>query len=84
MPYHQSAEKHIRKSKKQRLMNRQYKSQLSTLIKDIRKASSKKEAEKVLQNAIPCLDKLSSKGIIHRNKAANQKSKLTKFVNTLK
>ena len=84
MPHHQSAEKRIRKSKKQRLINRQYKSQLTTLTKEVRKASNKKEAEKALQNLIPCLDKLSSKRVIHSNKAANQKSKLTKFVNTLK
>jgi small subunit ribosomal protein S20 len=80
MPHNKSAKKRIRKSQKQRLINRQYKSKLSTLTKEVRKAASKKEAEKALKSVIPCLDKLATKGIIHHNKAANQKSKLTKFV----
>ena len=80
MPHHKSAEKRIRKSEKQRIINHQYKSKLSTLTKAVREAPSKKEADQALKNIIPYLDKLASKGLIHRNKAANQKSKLTKFV----
>jgi small subunit ribosomal protein S20 len=81
MPHNKSAKKRIRKSQKQRVINRQYKSKLSTLTKDVRKAATKKEAEKALHNVLPYLDKLAGKRLIHPNKATNQKSKLTKFVN---
>ena len=83
MAHHQSAIKRIRTAAKQRTVNRQYRSKLQTLIKSVRSAKKKKEAEEVLSKALPYLDKMASKKIIHKNKAANQKSKLTKFVNQL-
>jgi small subunit ribosomal protein S20 len=46
-------------------------------------AKKKKEAEEALSQALPYVDKMASKKIIHKNKAANQKSKLTKYVNQL-
>jgi small subunit ribosomal protein S20 len=46
-------------------------------------ASDKKSAEPELRTTVALLDKMASKGIIHRNKAANQKSRLTRFVNSL-
>jgi small subunit ribosomal protein S20 len=46
--------------------------------------TDKAEAEKQLVVVYSTLDKLYKKGIIHRNKAANQKSKLARFVNNLK
>ena len=81
MPHHKSAIKRVRKSQKQRIINRQYKSKLSSLTKAVRTAPSKEDAEQALKKVIPCLDKLASKKVIHHNKASNQKSKLTKFVN---
>jgi small subunit ribosomal protein S20 len=83
MAHHQSAIKRIRTSTKQRLVNRQYRSKLHTLVKAVRSAKKKKEGEEALAEALPYLDKMASKSIIHKNKAANQKSKLTKFVNQL-
>lgn len=84
MAHHQSAVKRIRTSAKRRLVNRQRKSKLLTLTKAVRNAASKEEAETALKNVIPYLDKIAGKGVIHRNRAANQKSKLTKFVDSLK
>jgi small subunit ribosomal protein S20 len=46
-------------------------------------AKKKKEGEEALAQALPYLDKMASRNIIHKNKAANQKSKLTKYVNQL-
>lgn len=83
MAHHKSANKRIRTSSKRRLVNRQRKSKLLTLTKAVRNASSKEDAQAALQRILPYLDKITSSGIIHRNKAANQKSKLTKFVNSL-
>ena len=81
MPHHKSAAKRVRKSQKQRMINRQYKSKLSTLTKSVRSANTKQEAEEAFKKVTPYLDKLASKKLIHRNKASNQKSKLAKFVN---
>ena len=83
MAHHQSAVKRIRTSEKKRIVNRQQKSKLNTLIKSVRTAKNKKEAEGALSEVFPYLDKMASVKIIHKNKAANQKSKLTKFVNQL-
>ena len=45
--------------------------------------SDKKEAAKLLPEVESMLDKLTKRNIIHSNKAANLKSKLSKFVNSL-
>jgi len=83
MAHHKSAFKRIRTSRKRRLVNRQRKSKLLTLTKSVRNAASKEEAQEALQIVLPYLDKIATKNVIHPNKAANQKSKLTKFVNSL-
>ena len=83
MAHHKSAIKRIRTSSKRRLVNRQRRSKLVTLTKSVRNANSKEDAQTAFQHLLPYLDKVSSQGIIHRNKAANQKSKLTKFVTSL-
>jgi small subunit ribosomal protein S20 len=83
MAHHKSALKRIRTSAKRRLVNRQKRSKLHTLTTAIRKATTKEEGQAALALIVPYLDKLSAKNIIHKNKAANQKSKLTKFVSSL-
>ena len=83
MAHHQSAIKRIRTSAKKRTVNRQKRSKLQTMIKSVRTAKNKKDAEVALTATLPILDKMASKNIIHKNKAANQKSKLTRFVNQL-
>ena len=83
MAHHKSAKKRIRKSAKENLANRSNMSNLKTVIKKVESAKGKEEAEQLLRDAISVLDKSVSKGIIHKNKAANKKSSLTKFVKTL-
>ena len=83
MAHHQSAVKRIRTSAKRRLVNRGERKKLTTLTKAVRQAASKEEAEKALQPVLTFLDRAASKKIIHQNKAANQKSKLTRFVNRM-
>jgi small subunit ribosomal protein S20 len=56
---------------------------MATLIKSVRMAENKKDAEAALIEALPYLDKIASSNIIHKNKASNQKSKLTKFVSKM-
>ena len=53
-------------------------------IKKLKGLTSQKEAKKLLPVVTSLIDKLSKKNIVHKNKAANLKSKLTKHVISLK
>jgi len=78
-----SSQKRLRQSIKRNLRNRHYKTKLKTATKKLTSLSEKSEAEAELRKTISLIDKLVSKGIIHKNKAANKKSQLTKLVNSL-
>lgn len=78
-----SALKRIRNSETKRLRNRYQHKSTRTVVKKIRMAKSKAEAESLLPNAFSMLDKLVKNNIIHKNKAANLKGKLCKHVATL-
>ena len=75
--------KRVRQSIKYNLTNRAYKSQVNTLIKKVLAETKKKDAESSLKEAVKLIDKVASKGIIHKNKAANKKSSLYKHINSL-
>ncbi len=83
MAHHKSTIKRIRTSLKQRAYNRQYRSQLATMIKSIMNSESKEAAESKLPSAYKLIDQLVHKNIIHKNKAAHQKSRLTRHVTAL-
>lgn len=83
MAHHKSAKKRIRQSAVRRLRNRYYGKTTRNAIRKIRALTDKAEAEKVLPEVISMIDKLAKKNIIHKKNAANKKSKLTKFVNSL-
>lgn len=83
MAHHKSAIKRIKTNEKARLRNRQYRSQMKTEIKKLSETTDRKEAETQLRKTISTLDKLAAKGIIHKNKAANKKSKLSNHVKNL-
>jgi small subunit ribosomal protein S20 len=53
-------------------------------IKRIRTATEKEKALTELRKTVKLLDQLAAKGVIHKNKAANNKSALTKLVSKLK
>ena len=83
MANHKSALKRIRSNEAKRLRNKyQYKTTRNA-VRDLRSAEDKKEAEGKLGNVISMLDKLAKNNIIHKNKAGNLKSKLTKHVAAL-
>lgn len=84
MARHLSAEKQARKAVKQHERNKAYLSRMRTAIKKVRLAKDKDKAEAALREVYKLLDQLASKKIIHKNKAAQQKSKLTKFVSAIK
>ncbi len=78
--------KRIRTNEKARLRNKAVKTELKTYVRRVREAiaaGDKESAESALQVASRKLDKAVSKGVIHRNQAANRKSKLARQVNKL-
>ncbi len=81
MANHKSAIKRIRANATKRLRNRYQAKTTRTFIKRLRNAVSKEEAQALLPKVTSMLDRLAKKNVIHKNKAANNKSKLTKFVN---
>ena len=74
--------KRVRQSKRDNLRNRHYKSMMKTSIKKVLQAN-KSDATELLKEAISTIDRVYSKGIIHKNRASHHKSKLTKHVNNL-
>ena len=83
MPQHKSAKKRMRTSARKRAYNRMNKSRMKTAIKDLQDMQDKAVAEEKYKKVTTILDRLATKGIIHKNTAANRKSKLAKFVRTL-
>jgi len=83
MANHKSALKRIRANNVRRLRNRYQHKSARSVIKQLRAVTDKKDAEKQLNKAISMLDKLAKTNVIHKNKASNLKSKLTKHVRAL-
>lgn len=86
MANHKSAIKRARQNTKRNERNRQHRSRLKTTLKQLEEAISEKnseEAQSRLLVTVRLLDKIASKGLIHKNKAARKKSNLTKKVNQL-
>jgi small subunit ribosomal protein S20 len=78
--------KRIRTNEKARLRNKSIKSSLKTAIRRFREAAAtgeKDRAQSELRTASRQLDKAVSKGVIHRNQAANRKSAMAARVNDL-
>lgn len=86
MPAKPSAAKRARQNSIRRARNRSYKSVLRTAVKKVETAIASGERE-VAQNALleACsrLDRTASKGVIHPNKAARNKSRLTRRVSSM-
>jgi small subunit ribosomal protein S20 len=83
MANHKSAEKRIRQTETRRLRNRYKTTKMKVVIKDLRKTTDRAAAEQKLPQVYKVIDKVAKSRIIHKNKAANLKSKLAKFVNHL-
>jgi small subunit ribosomal protein S20 len=83
MANHKSAEKRIRANEAKRVRNRYQHKTTRTAVKKLKTTTVKSEAEALLKEVSSMIDKLAKKNIIHWKKAANQKSKLTKYVSKL-
>jgi len=83
MANHKSAIKRIRSNNAKRLQNRYYAKTTRNAVKKLRDSDNKKDASALLPKVVAMLDKLAKKNVIHKNKASNLKSKLTKKVNAI-
>jgi small subunit ribosomal protein S20 len=81
-----SQEKRIRTNEKRRVRNKSVKSSLHTAIRGFRETASggdKDKAAELLAATSRKLDKAASKGVIHKNQAANKKSALAQAFNKI-
>lgn len=83
MANHKSALKRIRSNNAKRLRNKYQHKTTRTFVKRLTDMTDKVEAQEMFKTVAGMLDKLAKRNIIHKNKAANNKSKLSKFVNSL-
>jgi small subunit ribosomal protein S20 len=78
--------KRVKTNEKRRIANKSKKSEIKTAVKQSERAVTEKDLENAraqLTRVVRLLDKAASKKIIHKNKAANKKSKLYKRLNSL-
>lgn len=83
MPQHKSAIKRVRQNAARRQHNRTLRSKMRTLNKKVISSTDKTEAEQSFKEASSYMDRLVTKGILHRNNAGNKKSQLAKHLNSL-
>jgi small subunit ribosomal protein S20 len=83
MANHKSALKRIRSNEAKRLRNRYQHKTARTAIRKLRSLKDVTEASELLKTISSMVDKLACKNVIHKNKASNLKSSLTKFVTSL-
>jgi len=83
MPNIKSAKKRVQVIAKKKVCNNDFRASMRTAIKNVEKATDKDTATKNLNIAVQRIDKAVSKGLVHKNYAARQKSRLTKLVNNM-
>ena len=80
MANHKATKKDVRQATKRRERNKYYGKTTRNAIRELRSLTDKTAATKELPEVISMIDKLAKRGIIHKNKASNLKSKLSKKV----
>lgn len=83
MANHKATEKDVRQSTKRNERNRYYGKTTRNAIRELKVLSETAAARESLPKVVAMIDKLAKRGIIHKNKASNLKSSLTRQVNTL-
>jgi small subunit ribosomal protein S20 len=78
MANHKATKKDTRQAAKRRDRNRYYGKTTRNAIRDLKTSADDKAYGEALPNVASMIDKLAKRGIIHKNKAANLKSKLAK------
>ncbi len=80
MPQHKSAEKRVRQSARRRAYNRYNKVKMRRALRQVREATTREELESKSREATQILDRLATKGIIHKNFAAHRKSQMARLL----
>ena len=83
MANHKATKKDVRQSTTRRDRNRYYGKTTRNAIRDLKELNDAAQAGDKLKSVSSMIDKLAKRGVIHKNKAANLKSKLTKNINKL-
>jgi small subunit ribosomal protein S20 len=86
MANHKSALKKIRQDEGRRLRNKAYKTRVKHVVKTVEsaiEAQNREAAEQAFHEAVSVIDRVAGKGIIHKNKAARQKSRLAKRIHAM-
>ncbi len=83
MPHHKSAAKRVITNDKARLRNIAGRSRMRSAVKAVRSASSRTDAEAAWKTACAVLDRTAAKGIIRKETADRQKSRLAKYARSL-
>lgn len=83
MANHSATKKDVRQSRVRNERNRYHAKTVRNAIRDLKAIETKTTALEKVPDVSSMIDKLAKRGIIHKNKAANLKSKLTKKVNAL-
>jgi len=81
-----SALKRLRSAERRQLRNRMFRGRARTAVKKARRlmdAGHPEESREAVRAAVVALDKAAQKGIIHKNKAARQKSRLMRRLNQI-
>ncbi|WP_047416121.1 30S ribosomal protein S20 [Cellulophaga sp. Hel_I_12] len=83
MANHKSALKRIRRNEAVRLRNKYQHKTMRNALRKLRAEEDKKAAETLYPTVVSMIDRLAKRNIIHSNKAANLKSKLSKQIASL-
>jgi len=86
VPNIKQAKKRVRQAEKNRMRNKHHRSTMRTAIKKVKAAvreGDKEQATAAFTSAVPIIDKMVSKGIIHKNNAARKKSRLNNHIRAL-
>ncbi len=83
MANHKATKKDVRQASKRRERNRYNGKTTRNAIRDLKELKDNNAATEQLPKVVSLIDRLAKTGVIHKNKAANLKSKLTKKINAL-
>jgi small subunit ribosomal protein S20 len=83
MPHHKSAAKRVITNEKARQRNIAARSRLRGALKAVRSATTRDQAETAYRNAVAVLDRTAAKGVIKKETADRQKSRLALFTRRL-
>jgi small subunit ribosomal protein S20 len=83
MANHKATKKDVRQATKRRERNKYDGKTTRNAIRDLRAVNEKAAAGEKLPEVISMIDRLAKRGVIHKNKASNLKSKLTRRVTAI-